>query len=253
MKEIFTKLEEIQRTGKRAALCIIVSTKGSTPRKAGSKMVVSGTGDVFGTIGGGRIEKIIIEKAIEISKNPDPVKFEMDLEEDSEMLCGGSVEVYIEPIRPSQKLIIFGAGHIGSKLAGYATDFGFSVTIIDHREEWLKALSALGMDTVQANYIEGANKLQTDENTYFVVVTPKHEFDVEVTGLCAKKPHRYLGMIGSKKKVAAAKKQYADQNLLTPQEIENIDMPIGIKFNAQTPEEIAISILARLIDERNSG
>ena len=253
MKDIFAKIEEIQRAGKPAALCIIVATTGSTPRKAGSKMLVTETSEIFGTIGGGRSEQVIIEKAIEICKSALPEKIEMELEEDNDMLCGGSIEVYIEPIKPTQKLIIFGSGHVGSKLAGFARDFGFSVTVIDHREEWLSPITSKGIETINGDFIEIATDLQTDENTFIVVVTPQHESDMEITGLCAKKPHRYLGMIGSKKKVAIARKHLEEEIGLSPETINSIDMPIGIKFNAQTPEEIAISILAKLIDVKNAG
>jgi xanthine dehydrogenase accessory factor len=116
----------------------------------------------------------------------------------------------------------------------------------------LSSFQDKGFEIILGDFLEAANDYASNENTYFVVCTPKHEFDQELTAICAKKPHRYLGMIGSKQKVAIAKKYYLEKEILNQEEIEKIDMPIGIRFNAQTPDEIAVSIVAKLIDVRNN-
>jgi xanthine dehydrogenase accessory factor len=252
MDDIFAKVEELKRAGKNAALCIVVETTGSTPRKAGSKMLVAETGETYGTIGGGSVELKMIDEALEVIRGKEPKKIKFNLETDAAMHCGGTMEIYIEPVSPDLRLVIFGAGHVGAALAHFAKEFGFKITFVDNRPSILEKLKDKGFGIIEKNYIEAANEATFDENTYIVVTTPKHEFDEQVTGICAKKPHRYLGMIGSKRKVATARQNYLDKVLLTLTEIEKIDMPIGIKFNAQTPEEIAISILAKLIDVKNS-
>ena len=252
MDEIFTKVEEIKRLGKSAALCIVVATTGSTPRKAGSKMLVTETGETFGTIGGGSVEHKMIAAALEIIGQAESKKISLSLEADTGMHCGGTMEIYIEPINPALRLVIFGAGHVGAALAHFAKEFGFKITFVDHRPLILEKLQNQGYEIIQKNYIEAANEATFDGNTFIVVTTPKHEFDEQVTGICAKKPHRYLGMIGSKRKVAIVKQNFISQGMLTEAETGKIDMPIGISFNAQTPDEIAISILAKLIDVKNS-
>jgi len=251
MADIYAKVEEIKRLGKNAALCIITATTGSTPRKAGSKMIVSEDGKIVGTVGGGSVERRIIELALETCKQASPKFISLNLEDDVEMHCGGTVDIYIEPISPSQKVVILGVGHVGSAVANFAKQLGFSIILIDPREAFLSSFSGQGHQIINEDYITAINNFESDENTYFVITTPKHEFDQELTAICAKKPHRYIGMIGSKKKVAHAKKHYLENIILTNEEIEKVDMPIGVKFNAQTPDEIAISIVAKLIDVRN--
>jgi xanthine dehydrogenase accessory factor len=252
MNDFFAKLDEIQKSGRFAAFCIVIETKGSSPRKAGAKMIVTSDGEYFGTVGGGNIEMTVIEEAKKICRQSSPVKLVLNLEEDAGMKCGGNIEIYIEPVVPLYELVIFGAGHIGKKVARYARDFGFKITLVDPREEIMSQFEKENYKLINQDYLSTAQSLGSNENTYLVVLTPKHEFDQELTGVLAKKPHRYLGMIGSARKVAASRKHYIDNNILNEQEISKIDMPIGIKFNAQTPEEIAISIVARLIDVKNS-
>lgn len=250
--DIFAKLDEFRRAGKSAALVIVTHTTGSTPRKAGSKMIVAADGAHYGTVGGGASEQKIIAEARRIISSGNPEKMEFDLEKDTHMHCGGTMEVYIEPLAAPQKLVIFGAGHVGAALAHYAGDFGFWITLVDHRPELFDPLTEKGFELISEDYVSTAKKIDPDENTYFVVTTPQHACDQEVTGILGKKKFRYLGMIGSKKKVALARKYYLNNNILTESQIEKIDMPIGISFNAQTPQEIAISILAKLIDVKNS-
>ena len=215
-------------------------------------MIVTSDGEYFGTVGGGNIEMTVIEEAKKVCRQSSPVKLVLNLEEDAGMKCGGTVEIYIEPVTPLYELVIFGAGHVGKNVARYASDFGFKITLVDPRVEIMNQYEKENYHLINHDYIVTAHSLQSTENTFFVVLTPKHEFDQELTGILAKKPHRYLGMIGSARKVAIARKHYLDNHILNEQEISKIDMPIGVKFNAQTPEEIAISILARLIDVKNS-
>ncbi len=252
MNEIFTKLDEIQRSGKCAAMVIVTHTTGSTPRKAGSKMIVDENGQIFGTIGGGNIERKVIAEAVRIAKSSGAERLIFDLENDAEMHCGGSVEVYVEPVKPLQKLVIFGAGHVGAALARYAVDFGYQITLVDNRQEIINKMEERGYTVIHDDFIAAAKQIEGDANTYFVVTTPRHAYDQEVTGILGQKPHRYLGMIGSKKKVAEARKHYLGHGILSESVVQQIDMPIGIPFRAETPEEIAISILARLIDVKNA-
>ena len=253
MKDILLKINEVIKSGKKAALCIIIDTKGSSPRKTGSKMIVFEDGTQEGTIGGGSLELRVIENAIKTVKNSTPQKFSYDLGDDLSMNCGGSAEVYIEPILPQKQLYIFGAGHIGKALVKYASDFGFAVTLIDNREGIENDIDLNSMNLDSRTYTEAANEIKFNDQSFIVIVTPKHKYDEEILEICAKKQSAYIGMIGSKIKVAKAHKRIIEEKILTEKELEKVDMPIGIKFNAQTPEEIAISILAKMIDVKNSS
>jgi len=251
MQTVFSKAEELRSTNRRSAICIVVETKGSTPRKAGSKMIVYEDGSIFGSIGGGTVEKEVAEKTVELIAQGKPVKYSFNLENDLGMHCGGYMEVYIEPINPTQKLFIFGAGHIGKAITHFAKEFDFSVSVFDPREGIFSDPVFRDCNCIGKDYFEAIEDAPFDENTYIVIVTPKHIYDEEILVKTARKPHAYLGMLGSSRKVEQARNRFLSENLLTAEEIDSVDMPIGIKFEAQTPNEIAISILAKLIDVRN--
>jgi xanthine dehydrogenase accessory factor len=252
MGSIFSKAEEIKNEQKRAAICIVVETSGSTPRKQGSKMIVYADGSIFGSIGGGSVEKEVAVKAIELIGSGTPAKFAFNLEDDLAMHCGGTMEVYIEPINPSQKLYIFGGGHIGKAVAFFARELDFSVTVFDPRENIFHDPAFTGCSCINSDYFSSIEDAVFDENTYCVIVTPKHLYDEEILARLSKKPHSYIGMIGSGRKIELLKKRFLEEKIMSPEELEKVDMPIGIRFRANTPQEIAISILAKLIDVRNS-
>jgi xanthine dehydrogenase accessory factor len=252
MPGIYDKIVEVKNNGQPAVLCIVTDTQGSTPRKQGAKMIVFADGTIFGTIGGGSIEKDAIERALLMITSTLPAKFSFNLEKDLGMHCGGTMEVYMEPLSPSQPLYIFGAGHIGKALAHFACTLDFRVTVIDPREDILIPAEFPKCTLLQQDFIKASEELEFLPNAYFVIVTPKHLYDEEVLARLARKPHAYLGMIGSQRKVALLKSRFLEEHILTKDEMEGIDMPIGLKMNAETPHEIAISILAKLIDIRNS-
>lgn len=215
-------------------------------------MIVFEDGSIEGTIGGGSLELKVMEDAKKAISENKASMIMYDLDEDLSMHCGGTTGVYFEPIVPQLKLFLFGAGHIGKALVKYAPDFGFNITLIDHRTEIMNSIDEGNMRLIVNDYLTAIKDLDFDLNTFIVIVTPKHAFDEEVLAACANKPFAYLGMIGSKTKVALARKRLVAENKMTEEQLNKVDMPIGIKFNAQTPEEIAISILAKLIDVKNS-
>ena len=253
MQNIFSKAEELKRESKPAALCIVVDAQGSTPRKQGAKMIVYPDGSVYGSIGGGSIEREVVEKAKEQIMAGKPLKCVFRLEDDLGMHCGGSMEVYIEPVNPVQKLYIFGAGHVGRALARLAKTFDFSVNLVDPRENIFNDPAFSDCNCINDDYFRAIEEAHFDEHTYLVIVTPKHLYDEDILAKVARKPHAYLGMIGSRSKVALLRTRFLNENILTAVEMDEIDMPIGIQFEVQTPQEIAISILAKLIDVRNKA
>ncbi len=248
---LYQKIIDIENGSHRAALCTIIAVKGSAPRKTGAKMLVYKNGSIQGTIGGGSLEKKVIEQALEVLKNNESQIVKHNLVSELAMCCGGVVELFIEPIMNRKKLHIFGAGHIGKALAGFALQLDFDVTLIDERYDVFEGIDPQEFKLIQNHHAEAIEKLAFDENTFVVILTHNHSYDREILALTSKKAHQYIGMIGSERKVAIAKKNITASNILNMEEINKIDMPIGLDIAAITPQEIAISILAKLIDVRN--
>ncbi len=252
MENIYTSILDAQKKGQRAALCIVIETAGSAPQKPGAKMLVYENGTIAGTIGGGSIEKQVIETALEILKKSTPQKIKFNLDTDLSMHCGGIMEIYIEPLTQFPKLYIWGAGHVGKAVAHAVKNMGFTIYLIDFRENIFSEEEKNIATCIQKDYFTAIDEIQFDHNTYSVIVTPNHSYDEELLAKLAKLPHAYIGMIGSIRKVALAKKRFLEERILTEEELSKVDMPIGIKIAAETPEEIAISIVAKLIDVKNT-
>lgn len=235
----------------KAALCIVTSTKGSTPRKTGAKMIVYDDRRISGTIGGGDLEKKVIQDALEVIKNRKPGIFKHDLLNQHGMCCGGIVEIYIEPVMNKKKLFIFGSGHTGHALAKYAVDFEFDVYIIDNRKEYLDKVNIEGVNKMNLEHIAALKSLPFDEDVFVVIVTYSHQIDRDILAYCMKKSFAYLGMIGSRRKIEVTKKMFIESKIGTEEDLKKIHMPIGIDIAAETPDEIAISILAEMIKVKN--
>jgi xanthine dehydrogenase accessory factor len=252
MEHIYTELKTLIDQEIPVVLCIVTSTSGSTPRKAGSKMLVYGDGFIKGTIGGGSVEFQVIQDALKLIATGEPMVKNYHLEDDLKMHCGGTMQVYFEGIGCSPKLYIFGGGHIGKALAGYATGLGFKTTVFDQREGIFDTWDLPNVETFVGNYLQIIEKTIFDKNSYIVIVTPKHEFDETILLACAPREYAYLGMIGSKRKVAEIRNKALENNILTAEILSKIDMPIGLPFAAETPAEIAVSIAAKIIDVKNT-
>ena len=251
MNNIFEKISEAQKNNSDVALCIIVNTRGSTPREEGAKMLVYPDGKVTGTIGGGDLEKKVIANALNVLKTKRPSFFKHDLLHQHNMCCGGSVDIYIEPIMKKNKLYIFGAGHTGHALAKAAVPFNFETVITDDRKEYLDEIKSDGVNKLNMHYTQALPLLPFDEHTFITIMTYIHPYDRDILAYCLKKPFAYLGMIGSRRKVEMTKKMFSDAGIGTMEELEKVDMPMGIDIGAEDPDEIAISILAKLIEVKN--
>ena len=229
---------------------MIVNTKGSTPREKGAKMLVYPNGDIFGSIGGGELEKAVIADAVKSLKTGKAELFRHDLLHQHNMCCGGSVDIFIEPVMEKNKLYIFGAGHTGNALARHALSLDFEVVIIDDRKEYLDQIQLEGANKLNLHYDQALPLLPMDEHTYICIMTYSHPYDRDILSFCIKKSVAYLGMIGSRRKVEMTKKMFVDAGVGSKTELEKVDMPMGIDIAAETPDEIAISILAKMISVR---
>jgi xanthine dehydrogenase accessory factor len=245
------EIAQIKKGHRKAALCVVVRTSGSTPRKIGAKMLVYETGMISGTIGGGNLEKKVIDQAVKQVEFNESKTFEHRLLQEHQMCCGGTVEVYIEPIQATSRLYIFGAGHTGKALIKLTSRFDFETTIIDDRKEYLDSITELNSKSMLIDFKQGLAHLNFDQNTFIVILTYDHALDRKILAHCLKQPRAYLGMIGSKRKIALTKKMFLKNELATEQELESVDMPMGININAEGPHEIAVSILAKLIEVKN--
>lgn len=244
-------MEEEKAKGIQTALCIIVSTQGSTPLKTGAKMLVTQYGKIYGTIGGGNLEKKVIEDAMDVIRNNESKQFEHHLLQEHGMCCGGTVNVYIESIMPPEKLYIFGAGHVGRALSHYASSLSFEVSVIDNRMDEINKIQNNAVINVNADYVEYLSKVVFDKQTYIAIMTYDHKIDREILAYCLKKTFAYLGMIGSQRKVAVTRKMFLTTQVCSEEELAKADMPMGFDINGTGPEEIAISILAKIIEVKN--
>ena len=256
MYDIYEKLQQFHRQNKQTALVTIVATKGSTPRDGGTKMLVCADGTVYGTIGGSVVEAIVIEEAKECLKKGSCKKIWHDLDdhgkEDTGMICGGKMEFFIEPINLAPHLYIFGAGHVALPLARFAFQVGFNYTIIEDREAFAnKERFPDAKDIIIITADQVTAKINFLSSDYIAIVTRSHEMDYRVLTSVLNKKVKYIGLIASKVK----KKQIfaqLKQDGFSQKTISQIHSPIGLDIKAETPEEIAISIVAELIQVKNN-
>lgn len=251
MKKIWHTISEQQRKKQPVALCLVVGTKGSSPRKTGSKMLVFADGSIQGSIGGGHLEKKVIAQALKQLETGLSAAFQYDLLQQLNMCCGGTVTVYIEPVMPEPVLYIFGAGHTGKALSEMAVQFGFEVFVIDDRKQYLDEIQHPEVNKMPLAHAQVLPSLPFDENTYIAIMTYDHAYDREILQYCLSKPYAYLGMIGSQRKVEVTRKMFLEAGLANQEQLTKVDMPMGLNIHAETPEEIAISIMAKLIDIKN--
>ena len=250
-QEVFAAVVEALERGESAALVTIVSTTGSTPQRIGAKMLVYADGRTVGTIGGGCYENDAFWKAREAIKTrrPDLVHYELsdDFAQETGLICGGQMDVYIEPIEPAPELYIIGAGHVGFHLARLAADVGFRVHIVDDREKFANAERfPSAVEIVVDDIPSWIDHADLPSHAYAVIVTRGHTNDLEALRVLAPRELRYLGLIGSRAKVARIYEALtADQ--MPADVLQRVHAPIGLDIGAVTPQEIAVSILAELI------
>jgi xanthine dehydrogenase accessory factor len=250
-QEVFAALAEALARGEEVALVTIVASTGSTPQRVGAKMLVFPDGRTVGTIGGGCYENDAFWKAREAitARRPLNVKYELndDFAQETGLVCGGQMEVFIEPVEASPDVYVFGAGHVGYFVAKMAREVGFRVHVIDDREKFANAERfGDGIDVVVDHIPTWLEAHSLPPTAYAVIVTRGHTHDLDALRALTAHPLRYLGLIGSKAKVkrifdALREEGTADDAL------RGVHAPIGLDIGAITPQEIAVSIVAELI------
>lgn len=250
MEDVFEALTNLKKAGEMAALAIVIRTEGSAPRRAGAKMVILKDGKTIGTLGGGDLENKIIEEAITAMKQGKPriTTSTLDVEKGNlDMMCGGTVEVYIDPLLPSEKLVIFGAGHITRALAPMMKRMGFLVSVVDDSRDLLRTEFFPDMEDVHIQDMAAfAGGLSSDTKTYIVVLSRGFSRDKAVLGQLLMKEFKYIGMIGSQRKMGAMLMELKKEGI-TEESFSMLKSPVGLDIGAETPEEIAISIAGEII------
>ena len=250
-QEVFVALAEALQRGEEVALVTIVASTGSTPQRVGAKMLVYADGRTVGTIGGGCYENDAFWKAREAIKARRPVnlKFELndDFAQETGLVCGGQMEVFVEPVEPSPELFVFGAGHVGHFVAKMAHEVAFRVHVIDDREKFANAERfGEGIDVIVDHIPTWLQSHQLPATAYAVIVTRGHTHDLDALRALAGSPLRYLGLIGSKAKVKRIFDALLDEGMAA-ESLQGVNAPIGLDIGAITPQEIAVSIIAELI------
>jgi xanthine dehydrogenase accessory factor len=250
-QEVFAALADALERGEEVALVTIVAATGSTPQRVGAKMLVFPDGRTVGTIGGGCYENDAFWKAREAIKARRPlnVKYELndDFAQETGLVCGGQMEVFIEPVEASPDVYVFGAGHVGYWVARMAHDVGFRVHVIDDREKFANTERfGAGIDVVVEDIPQWIANHPLPPTAYAVIVTRGHTHDLEALRALTAHPLRYLGLIGSKAKVRRIFDELLSQGA-SAESLTGVHAPIGLDIGAITPQEIAVSIVAELI------
>lgn len=254
MEDIYREIVRIQEAGGQAALATILWVKGSTPRSAGTKMLLRSDGTILGSVGGGCAEAEVWQAAREVMQTETPKVFKFDLTgreaTPDGLICGGIMEVYLEPILSQPSLFLFGGGHINYYTSKLAKTVGFKVTVIDERPAFANREKFPEADGILAEEFEMAiPQIRINKNSYIVIACRGHELDQRALEWAAMTEARYVGMIGSKKKVKTVFDSLKEKGI--PQErLEQVHAPIGVEIHSETPEEIAVSIVAELIKVR---
>jgi xanthine dehydrogenase accessory factor len=254
--DLFEEIVRMRRTGMRGALATIVHTNGSIPSYESSRMLVREDGSIAGTIGGGCVEADVWAAAKEVMQKETPRKMVFNLNHeasyDSGLICGGTLEIFVEPILPQPVVYLFGGGHVSMAVANAASAVGFGITVVDDRESFANAQRFPMAQSFYTNYHDAFEKIKPHAGSYLVIVTRGHKEDMRVLAWAVRTEARYVGMIGSKRKVLAVYKALENEGY-RPEEFARVYAPMGLDIGALSPEEIAVSIVAELIAIRRNG
>jgi xanthine dehydrogenase accessory factor len=254
VRDFYQHVLEWLEQGQRVAIALIVQSKGSTPRKPGTRMAVFADAHIEGSIGGGVLEQRVIEEALRVLASSESRLIHYDLKEETPdsigAICGGEVWVYIEPLVSSPRLLILGGGHVGRVLARMAVELELRVVVYDDRPEVMEpGLFPPSITLRHGSFEQAMAVLQPQARDWIAIMTYNHQHDYDLLCAALSTPARYIGVVASRKKMAEFRERLIDRGF--PMErIEQIHGPIGLKIGGNHPAEIAISILAEIIQEK---
>ncbi len=248
--DLFEALVARRRAGERVVLVTVVATRGSTPRQAGARMLLLADGSIRGTVGGGVREAEIIAAAGELHRRGGCRRLDVDFEEGlaggPAPLCGGHMEVFMEAIDPPHRVVIAGAGHIGYFLHRFLSLLEMSTVVVDPRPEFAHPERFPGAELRVVPFEEALAGLSLTANDGVVIVTKGHEYDESVLRQALATSAGYLGMIGSRRKVAELFGRLRAQGV-SEEQLQRVHAPVGVAIGAETPAEIALAIAAEIV------
>ncbi|MFQ6053234.1 MAG: XdhC family protein [Candidatus Bathyarchaeia archaeon] len=257
--EIFSRLYRLLGEGRCAVLCTIVGKRGSGPREVGAKMLVTPEGETFGTIGGGGMERRLVEEALGALRDgrPRTLTFALGVEPRGgavavDSKCGGEVEILLDVIKPDPRLIVVGSGHIGKPLAELASRAGFEIIVIDDAETATSERFPMATGILSGPFEEELERVEVRPLDFVAIVHGEtgHEL-AALRSMIPRKP-AYIGLLGSRHKAAEHRRHLRAEGF-SGEEVDAVRAPIGLDIGAETPEEIAVSIVAELIRARRRG
>lgn len=256
MTSIYQALVDLEKNNQPAALCTVVKSEGSTPRHVGSKMLVYPDGTFIGTVGGGDLEHRVLDEAWMAMSDGQTRYLRYNMADPSRGdpgVCGGQVEVFVEPILPTPTLVVIGAGHVGKAVVHLAKWLGFRVAVSDDRAEFCNPEATPGADEYHPVEMgKLAEALKITHRTYLVVTSRGSSVDALGLPSLLKSEAAYIGVIGSKRRWATTVKTLKEKGV--PDElIAKVHSPMGLELQAETPEEIAVSIMAEVLMVRDKG
>src|SRR5277367_1546507 len=249
--DIYEEIVKLRQEGRRGAVATIVNVRGSIPSFETAKMLVRDDGSIAGTIGGGCVEAEVWQAAREVMESEKPRSLTFNLNQDPKydtgLVCGGTLDIFIEPVLPAALLYIFGAGHVSVNLCKVARGAGFDVTVVDDRDSYANPERFPdAKEIIAEDFDQAMARLIPEESAYLVIVTRGHRDDMRILRWAVQTRARYIGMIGSKRKVIKIF-ETLQQEGVPAHLFERVHAPIGLDIGAITPEEIAVAITAELI------
>jgi xanthine dehydrogenase accessory factor len=250
--DIYEELIRLKKEGRTSAIATIVECKGSSPQKQGAKMLVRDDGSTLGTLGGGCLEAEVVQSARMAIKDGSPLTIPFELtEEAGGLVCGGTVLVYIEPNLLNPHLVILGAGHVGKALSKLARFAGFRVTVADDRAEFANKENIPDSHELVVSPFERVFAgLPVKEQTFIVVATRGHNHDLDAVKAALKTRSGYIGLLGSRRKKALLARTL-EQDGFSGTDIARVIIPVGLDIGSVTPEEISVSIMAQIIQQKS--
>jgi len=252
--QFFAEIAKARGNHEAVALAVVTASMGSAPRKAGAKMLVWRDGSISGSVGGGAVEAEVIAAARECLDNGgQPRTIQKELNEENGLVCGGSISIYIEPFLPRPALVVVGAGHVGKALTALAGFCGFHTTVIDDRPELANHANIPWADDFRTgDFVKAIAGVRCGAETRIVIATRGHEHDYVSLVQALKTPAPYVGVVGSRKKRSGFFKALLDEGF-APEDLDRVHLPVGLAIGSDAPEEIAVSIMAQIIQRKNHG
>src|SRR5438067_9648978 len=252
--DIYEEIVQLRQAGRRGAVATIVNVRGSIPSFETAKMLIRDDGSIFGTIGGGCVEAEVWQAAREVMESEKPRTLTFNLNQnpkyDTGLVCGGTLDIFIEPVLPPASLYVFGAGHVALSLYRTAKNAGFDINVVDDREAYAnRERFPEAKEVIAEDFEQAMARITPNETSYIVIVTRGHHDDMRVLRWAVQTRARYIGMIGSKRKTITIFRELLKEGI-SEKLFERVHAPIGFDIGAITPEEIAIAITAELIAMR---